>query len=491
MEYNCMAYDNIKKLIIKTTKKIIFLWTGLILFNIVFLFLYNNYQQKTFFINQQIIQFSEINQENFSILYQNSQKDQNITYQQSLLYQWLNIYRNQYEQIIPASKLELDLLSSLGENFYTPKQEKETNSKVQQFQLVDDQLTLLKRLSQNYLTKSPWVTLISIILFLNFGLLILAIILSLVSFEQLKKNIVARNEFILEDIWQELQGLEFHRSSFDALETKDPSILQNKARILMEDTRMLSLHLATVKEALIYLNEQINQNVQDMLQQQPTPKNNQNTPELEEKINQIQKLLSRLFTRSERSASLAKASANNGFQAGILALNISIEAARAGEAGRNFVPVSDRVKDFADKSSQIGNSLLDELKDVNLSIRKAHTIGKNILIMTDTFRQSPQQEDKKIQTEIQLNQDDFNELLLSFDQLLRLTNQIQSKTLEIEENIETEAPKELQSSPLQQIEFLRNTLIKSFERLYRLNYGIDPPTSDLYYQNPLSQERLP
>ena len=193
-------------------------------------------------------------------------------------------------------------------------------------------------------------------------------------------------------------------------------------------------------------------------------------------------MLSRLFTRAERASSLAKASAENGFQAGILALNVSIEAARVGNAGKNFIPISDRVKDFAEKSSQIGNAILEELKDANLSIRKAYAVGKGMIeILPETPNEPSNNNNKHLLPDIS----ELHNIMEACDNVVLLTKRIQNISLELENTLEMPQMVPQQPSSNKDNSFLKAILVRSFERLYRLSYGIDPPP---YERNDFSNE---
>ena len=313
------------------------------------------------------------------------------------------------------------------------------------------------------------------------GLLLLLIIMTLLISKTLQKQLLSKNEFILEDMWTELQDLEFNIQPphlLQALHDIDiPNPYTSKINILIEESKNINIKTNTIKEALRIYQLQL----QDFTIPTETYKAD---PQTQEKILVIQKLLSRLFTRAERASSLAKASAENGFQAGILALNVSIEAARAGNAGKNFIPVSDRVKDFAEKSSQIGNAILEELKDANLSIRKAYAVGKGII---ETIPVTPNETSDNNNKNILPDISELQNIMEACDNVVSLTKRIQNISLELENTLEMPQTMPQQSSLNKDNGFLKAILVRSFERLYRLSYGIDPPP---YERNDFSDDNI-
>ena len=463
-----MAYDTIKIFVSSATKKIIFSWTLFFIFNVVFMVIYNINNNKINTINQQILDFSEINTEATSVLYYNSQKNiaSEINYEKTLLNQWIVDNQENFTAIIPSSLPEITLLKEFGKDFYSEENLSADNKSVQSFQNLSDQLDLLKRLANNYVDNSTSSILMMIFMPLSCGLLLLLIIMTLLISKNLQKKLLSKNEFILEDMWTELQDIGFEAQPSVLLQTLHeidiPPAYSDKITTLIAEARNINMKMSTIKETLL--------NYRIKLQNFTVPTSTHNLDaQTQEKVLMIQKLLSRLFTRSERASSLAKASAENGFQAGILALNVSIEAARVGNAGKNFIPISDRVKDFAEKSSQIGNAILEELKDANLSIRKAYAVGKGIIeIIPATSIETSNS--KHVLPDVS----ELHNILESCEDVVLLTKHLQSLSLDLEDTLQIPQTPQ-QTSLNKNNSFLKAILVRSFERLYRLSYGIDPP----------------
>ena len=478
-----MAYDNIKIFVSSAIKKIVFSWTLFFIFNIAFMIVYNTNNNKIKTIDKQILDFSEIGAEATTVLYYNSQKNvsSEINYEKTLLNQWILNNQKIFTSIIPSSLPEVIFLEELGKIFYSKENLSENNNSVQNFQNLSDQLNLLTRFSNNYVDNSILKTLTMIFIPISSGLLLLLIIMTLLISKTLQKQLLSKNEFILEDMWTELQDLEFNIQPphlLQALHDIDiPNPYTSKINILIEESKNINIKTNTIKEALRIYQLQL----QDFTIPTETYKAD---PQTQEKILVIQKLLSRLFTRAERASSLAKASAENGFQAGILALNVSIEAARAGNAGKNFIPVSDRVKDFAEKSSQIGNAILEELKDANLSIRKAYAVGKGII---ETIPVTPNETSDNNNKNILPDISELQNIMEACDNVVSLTKRIQNISLELENTLEMPQTMPQQSSLNKDNGFLKAILVRSFERLYRLSYGIDPPP---YERNDFSDDNI-
>ncbi len=434
--------DNIKKIISKTINKIIVLWV--IFFAIVFGFIivYNSHNTTNQFINDQILTFSEINTEITSVLYYNSQQNiaKDIDYNRTLLSQWVSTKRSSFVDIIPKAIPEINYLNELGQTFYSQENLDNKTQQVQSYQDLSDQLDLLKRMSISHTQESIFIKIMPLFPFICIGLLFVFVVLTLLFAGSLYKNLLLKNEFILEDIWSELQGVDLNDTT---RETNIPNPDGVQIDTLIKDSKELLNSILQTKELLINYTPNGN-----------TPNNTQ----LTEKINFIQKLLSRLFTRAERASTLAKVASDNGFQAGILALNISIEAAKSGDMGRNFVPISDRVKDFSEKSDQIGKAILEELRDVDISIRKAYAISKDIV---DGISANP-----TTTSDIELQ-----ELVHSLDNMFQLSRQMQDISSGLQTSIEVPV------STSRHSHFLKEVLTRSFERLYRLSYGVDPQKS--------------
>ena len=471
-----MAYDNIKIFVSSAIKKIIFSWTLFFIFNITFMIIYNINNDKIKAMNKQILSFSEINTEATSVLYYNSQKNiaTEINYEKTLLNQWILSNQKEFTAIIPNSLPETTLLEKLGKEFYSEENLKANNNSVENFQNLSDQLNLLKRLANTYVDNSILAVLTMVFMPLSCLLLLLLIIISLLISKNLQRKILSKNEYILEDIWTELQDIEFNMPSSQLSQALNeinlPNAYSSKMNMLIAETKNITMKANTIREALrIYYGQ-----LQNFTMSTATTTVHAQDPQMQEKILMIQKLLSRLFTRAERASSLAKASSENGFQAGILALNISIEAARVGNAGKNFVPISDRVKDFAEKSSQIGNAILEELKDANLSIRKAYAVGKGIVeIAPPQTSINPSDNNHHLPDTAEL----YN-VLEACDTVVLLTQHIQKLSLDLESTLQTPLVAPQDTSFNKNNSFLKAILVRSFERLYRLNYGIDPPSHE-------------
>ena len=206
-----MAYDTIKIFVSSATKKIIFSWTLFFIFNVVFMVIYNINNNKINTINQQILDFSEINTEATSVLYYNSQKNiaSEINYEKTLLNQWIVDNQENFTAIIPSSLPEITLLKEFGKDFYSEENLSADNKSVQSFQNLSDQLDLLKRLANNYVDNSTSSILMMIFMPLSCGLLLLLIIMTLLISKNLQKKLLSKNEFILEDMWTELQDIGF------------------------------------------------------------------------------------------------------------------------------------------------------------------------------------------------------------------------------------------------------------------------------------------
>lgn len=472
-----MAYENIGMYIARTTTKIIILWSLFFLLTGTVFYFYNQENKKLIFMQEQMINFTEMNNQATSVLYYNSQQNKNseIDYDKTSLYLWLGNNSNYYKKLIKLASPEIDLLSNLGGEFYTTKSPNKT-TQIQAFQNLDDQIELLKRMTENYITKIS-VNIISQIFFpIILGILLILIGLTILLSNNLKKTLISKNKIILEDIWNELQDVNLETANSIPNNTQQDFILcQSVSNSIIEEMQKLIIQTTIIKESLIICNQHLNQILPPEIQE--------TNPQVQEKIAYIQKLLSRLFTRAERAASLAKATTDNGFQAGILALNVSIEATRIGESGKNFLSVSDRIKDFAEKNSHIGTAILEELKDADLSIRKAYTLGKEI---TSSISQT--QENNNITQNKVSNTVELQEIIVSFDYLFKLIMYIQKLSKDLKEKVVKQAAlKPTSNISPRTLEFMKDIMIKSFERLYRINYGIDPPsfppTDHTDYQN--------
>lgn len=463
-----MTYDNIGSYIARNTRKTLVLWTLFFLFNVCLFIFYSYENKKVNFMKEQIFNFSEINAEATTILYYNTQRKTpaEVDYNKTMLNSWLNNYSTKFKKNIKTAPPELELLENLGKEFYSANSKKSTNQ-IQSYQEFSDQLELLKRLSNKFINDSYLKILTYIMLPTSGGLFLILLIFTILLSNSLKKIIIHKNSLILEDIWNELQSIDADLDDNNSTIPDDFTICQNTTNTLIEETKMLSLQTTVIKESLVICANKL-QNMQMITA-------HSDDPDTKEKITYIQKLLSRLFTRAERAAALAKASSDNGFQAGILALNVSIEAARAGNSGKPFLAISDRVKDFAEKSSHIGDAIVEELKDADLSIRKAYAVGKNLLEIIPNLN-IEQNSKSVLNTELI----ELHEAIKSFEHLFNLATHIQNISIELEERILhcIQNSKGQIASP-RTLEFMKDLMIRSFEKLYHLNYGTNPPLEKL------------
>ncbi len=447
-----MAYDNIKKTISQTTARIIVMWTMLFAAMIGMGVFYGASASRNQFLNDQIMVFSEINTEITSVLYYQSNADAaDIDYSKTLLYRWLHTRRVDYGRAVPNIVPEVNFLAELGRDFYENTGGKEMLA--QNYQNLSDQLDLLKRVTLNTVHESVIFKFNPIYAAIAFaGIWVVFIGLTVMLSNALSKKIVIKNEFILEDIWNEIQGLDLALNS----EASKHSVIDypdaGKIRALIEDSRNLEAAVSAAAAGLEHYSIPI--------QQQHPQEEAQDFSNIEEKLLLIQKLLSRMFTRAERASTLAKAASENGFQAGILALNISIEAARAGDAGRNFMPISDRVKEFAEKSDQIAKAILEELQDADLSVRKAYAAGKSI---ADELNNTPA-------PVLSHTPADLSGLAQSFENIHKLNSYIYDAASALDTTISV-------PDDARHLEFLKELITRSFERLYRYNYGVDPSST--------------
>lgn len=483
-----MAYENIKKLVSNSIKKIVFTW--ILFFSLVIgvLFFYNIENQTIQFINDQVLAISEINTEITSVLYYNSQKNiaNDIDFDKTLLNQWITLNKNKYTNIIPKSIPEVNYLNELGTIFYSKKILKDKDATILAYQNLSDQLSLLQRISFSYIDNSLSKVLKPLLPFLLIGFLFIAVVLSFLFANGLQKKLILKNEFILEDIWNELQGIELAEEEQDSYLTNQHTQTNEIETIYYPGTEQIHSLIKSAKELasnILMTKDQLLHSIPETNSSISVTQQNKEHTDISEKIVFIQKLLSRLFTRAERAAALAKATAENGFQAGILALNISIEAARTGENGKNFIPMSDRVKDFAEKSNQIGKAILEELKDVDLSIRKAYAMSKGIL---EEVSNQPNPSSEELTTTKPEYSHYIQDIIVNFDNMFELSQYIQniSSNLETTIDVPKSAVFSLDHTHANKKDlFLKEILIRSFERLYRFNYGIDPP------HTPFSEER--
>ncbi len=457
-----MAYDNISTYISRISRRTLFLWSLYSLLTAGLFFVYYQENQKHTFLKTQIVNLTEISNQATAVLYYNSQSDikTESPFNRTLLKLWLDNNSKHFEELVPGTTPEINILFTLGQDFFQASAG-EHPIQVKAFEELNDQLELLKRLASNHMAQSPFYKSTPIVLPILGGLFFILLFLTLSSFRKLKKDLMSKNEIILEDIWSELLDIELETNSI--LPSFHPSndLPLDLTQTIADDAKYISIQVSELREAFItYINNT----------DSPAAIIEQN-PQIKERIAFVQKLLSRLFTRAERATSLAKASVDNGFQAGILALNVSIEASRAGEAGKNFISVSDRIKDFGEKSSQIGNAILEELKDSDISIRKAYALGKDIMEYS-SLKTSPSTSQKQEQ-----DPETVQAMIATFEELFKLSMKIQSVSSELEDNINNPSEPDLATNTvsIRTFELTKDMINRSFERLYRLNYGIDPP----------------
>lgn len=439
-----MAQESIGSNVNKAVARIAVLWSFFFLLNMSVFVYYLVLEKKDNFIREQISILSEIDAEATSILYFSTRSTQNTkpNFPQTLLSSWMETVSQNYIKVLPNSKAEIVLLGALGEEFYKEAfNEKNSPALIQKYQNLSDQIILLKRMAASAVDSSFSATLSRLFFPVSSGLFLIFLVFSLLIGFSLRKNLSSEIAGILDDMWKELKLMD---------QPANPdSVSYEKAHELNNYIASVGAQVSSIKNALLqsaHHNEVID--TQDAVGENDT----------REKIIYIQKLLSRLFTRAERSASLAKASSDNGFQAGILALNISIEAARAGESGRAFLAVSDRVKDFAEKSTNIGDAIMEELKDADLSIRKAYAVGKNIL---ETFTES---------NPITLSERKPFPIEPVLSELESLSDNI-SKLRKLSAGLDSDRR---QAIP-QDFSEVRELIVHSFERLYYLCYGENVP----------------
>lgn len=439
-----MAQESIGSNVNKAVARIAVLWSFFFLLNMSVFVYYLVLEKKDNFIREQISILSEIDAEATSILYFSTRSTQNTkpNFPQTLLSSWMETVSQNYIKALPNSKAEIVLLGVLGEEFYKEAfNEKNSPALIQKYQNLSDQIVLLKRIAASAVDSSFSATLSRLFFPVSSGLFLIFLVFSLLIGFSLRKNLSSEIAGILDDMWKELKLMD---------QPANPdSVSYEKAHELNNYIASVGAQVSSIKNALLqsaHHNEVID--TQDAVGENDT----------REKVIYIQKLLSRLFTRAERSASLAKASSDNGFQAGILALNISIEAARAGESGRAFLVVSDRVKDFAEKSTNIGDAIMEELKDADLSIRKAYAVGKNIL---ETFTES---------NSITLSERKPFPIEPVLSELESLSDNI-SKLRHLSAGLDSDR----QQSIPQDFSEVRELIVHSFERLYYLCYGENVP----------------
>ncbi|MGL4367068.1 MAG: methyl-accepting chemotaxis protein [Brevinemataceae bacterium] len=461
-----MSYENIGLYISQHIKKITLLWIICFISTSGILFYYTYQLEKNSVMQNQIISLCSINSETAIMLYYKSSsnnKSEEIDITKTTLSQWINNESSNYQKIIKTSQPEIDLLKNLGVSFYENKNPSELLQKYQKF---TDQIDLLQRLAKKSIIPITISNILNVIIPCISGILLILLFVSFSISNATKKRIIKKNAVILEDMWNEIHSL-------NEINTHQPNStytlenIKNISELLIEEIHSIKLQVKNTSKFLEDFSTTTTYTA-------PSTTSSQNQTELQNKLIYIQKLLSRLFNRAERASSLAQSSSDNGFQAGILALNISIEAARAGENGKPFLAVSDKVKDFAEKSSNIGNAILEELKDADLAIRKAYAIGKNIIETSE----SPSSENinKSNQDSIQTHK--LQETLKILENLNNLSEKINILCIDLEEKLMIYFSESDNTGIHRSLEFMKDTIKRNFDRLYRFNYGIDPPNQN-------------
>ncbi|MGL4394362.1 MAG: methyl-accepting chemotaxis protein [Brevinema sp.] len=463
-----MAYDNINSSISKYSHKTIAMWLLLSILTIAGGLLYFHKVTKHTLLYKNTLYFTEISSE-ASLLLNN---DVGIDSSKTSLSSWNILHKKQFLATIPTLAVEVNYLEEVGEKFYQSLSSKNEQLKSATFQELYDQIELIKRLVNSSIRSSYIHTFTKIVLPGYVGLLFICIFVTLHGAAFLSRSIVSKNSIILENIWEELQSIDWKTpKAVDNLNKID----MNRLYPLLHYTEELFSKIEPIEDGISSYIEQA-KTTSVSISSTPVTKDPEN-PELKDKIVIMQKMLSRLFTRAERASTLAKSSSDNGFQAGILALNISIEASKAGESGKPFMAVSDRVKSFAEKSSNIGQAIIKELQDADLVIRKSYAVAKNILEgMPESQNTSPTVPQKAIPSL------DFSALNHSKEQLAdikELCSQLKAQSEFLEEHLVEYVNKDSGEASISDSKILlvREGLLRNFEQLYRHTYGIDPVMS--------------
>lgn len=402
-------------------------------------------------------------------------------------FEWME-HRPKLLPILPDMAITLDSIERSGRIFYEglrPRPPQTTNTNVraaavppnpavvaQQYEAFKNNISTLMNPLSNYTYKPtpaqarlngglPFSKRLAYFIesFFPFGLGLLALFLMFVVFwasKGLLRRFRRRSDDILDLLWSALK----EQNELSDTPRVSPESLQSNVYTLAGESSGLVRHIQTLKEALA-----------NMPSPQPAPAPAAVHSQDTEQLAYIQKLLARLFTRAERTAALAKASVGNGAQAGILALNISIEAARAGDAGRPFLAGADKIKDFGEKTSRIGDAILEEMKDADMAIRKAYAAGKNLLDAAPQVLE-PRPEAQNIT-------DDWAEgIVYGTEELLGSAERVQETARQLERGIEEfiEALKYQSEQPEEEGLPVREAVIQSFELLYFLSRGDTPPT---------------
>lgn len=411
------------------------------------------------FIREQIATFSEIDAEAVNILYFASRDLKNLPlYDTTLHSSWMNSLSAAFIKELPNSRPDIILFGTLGTAFYSENfTNTNTTRLIQRYQSLSAHAELLKRLGSAYLENSPAVYIERFAPVIALLLLFLLLFSIISSSKKLKHTLITHNEALLDNLWSNIKA--------DIPQEETPSIsidlLKENIFALTEEGHSLFGRLQNLHSMISGLKSAYKP-IEDIPQPQE-PK-----PEIKEQLLYIQKLLARLFTRAERAAVLAKAAGNNGFQAGILALNVSIEAARAGENGKQFLSVSEKIKDFGEKSTRIGEAILEELKDADLTIRKAYAAGKDV---SQALVELPSSQNKTVSP--YPFADSLGDALHYIEEISTCSIRVQKLASSLEEKFLAYSPDK--NKNIEDINLIKEALIESFEKLYFFNYGEEPP----------------
>ncbi|MGL4388168.1 MAG: methyl-accepting chemotaxis protein [Brevinema sp.] len=465
-----MAYDNINSSVTKYSQKIIAVWILLSIFTIVCALFYFIKNSEHTLLQKNALYFTEISSEASMLLNNNIDIDSSKT----SLSSWNILHKKQFLKTLPNAEAEINLLQEISEKFYSSLSSKNLEEKGNAFQEFYDQIELIKRIINSTIKTSFIYLFIKLILPVYMGFIFICIFMTLNGASLLSKKIIAKNSVVLENIWEELQSIDWESAN-----TQNTSHKFNIEHLysLLKYSNELPLKIDPIQKSI---SEYISKagttsiNISDH-QQSLDHLNNQDSVVLKEKILSMQKMLSRLFTRAERASTLAKSSSDNGFQAGILALNISIEASKAGDSGKVFMSVSDRVKNFAEKSSNIGHAIIEELRDADLVIRKSYAVAKNILETLPDIKNTAIGTPSHTTPTLDFSQ--LDQSAESLSEIKRICTHMKEQSSALHEYLLDYHSQENSKQPSiseTKIILIRDGLVKNFEQLYRNTYGVDP-----------------